>query len=362
MKERKLVLSSGEQFVGYGFGAERTAVCTIVFNTSVVGYQEIISDPSYTDQMVVMTYPVIGNYGIADEDFESKIVSVGALVVREYCTAPSNFRFTKTISEVMEENSIPGICGIDTRALTRILRDKGAIRAAIVDADMSLEDALALIENTPVEQNVIRKVSCRKRWYSRTPNHKHDVVVIDCGVKRSIIEELNRRGCNVIIVPYNTPIEEIRAFNPNGILISNGPGSPYAATEVVELIKNLKGTLPMMGISLGMHLIALAYGAQVTEVVGGNRTSGRPVRNLIRNRIETTGMSLAYAIDRASLENTGLEVSHEAVLDGMVVGIESRKDKVFAVQYNPEGAPGATNDSAYLFDKFIKLMEGKNNA
>ena len=362
MKERKLVLSSGEEFAGYGFGAERTAVCTIVFNTSVVGYQEIISDPSYTDQMVVMTYPVIGNYGIADEDFESRTVSIGALVVREYCTTPSNFRFTKTIAEVLEENSIPGICGVDTRALTRILRDRGTTRAAIVDADMSLEDALKLIENTPTEENVVSKVSCRKRWYSRTPNHKYDVVVIDCGVKRTIIEELNRRGCNVVIVPFNTPIEEIRAFNPDGILISNGPGSPYAVPEVVELISNLKGTLPMMGISLGMHLIALAYGAKVVEVVGGNRTSGRPVRNLITKRIETTGMSMEYVVERASLEGTALEVTHEGVLDGAVAGIECRKDKVFSIQYHPEGAPGATNDSAYLFDKFIKLMEGNSNA
>lgn len=359
--DKKLVLQSGEQFYGYGFGANRTAVCDIVFNTSVVGYQEILSDPGYADQMVVMTYPVIGNYGIADEDFESKQLALGALVVREYCTTPSNFRFTKTIAEVMEENSIPGICGIDTRALTLTLRDKGVMRAAIVDAQTSVEEALALIENTPEQSNVVAKVSCRKRWYSRTPNHKYDVVVVDCGVKRTIIEELNCRGCNVIIVPYNTPIEEIRAFNPHGILISNGPGSPYCVPEVVELIKELKGTLPIMGISLGHLLVALAYGAKCERQQNGNRSVSRPIRNTITNRIETTGMSLEYTIEPQSLEGTGLEVSHIGVLDNMVAGVESRKDKLFSVQYHPEGAPGA-NDSTYLFDKFIKLMEGNSNA
>ena len=359
--EKKLVLQNGEQFFGYGFGANRTAVCDIVFNTSVVGYQEILSDPSYTDQLVVMTYPVIGNYGIADDDFESKIVGIGGLIVREYCPTPSNFRFTKTIAEVMEENSVPGIAGIDTRMLTRTLRDCGSMRAAIVDAQTSVEEALALIEATPVCENVVSKVSCRKRWYSRTPNHRFDVVVIDCGVKRSIIESLNSRGCNVIIVPYNTPIEEIRAFNPHGILISNGPGSPYLVSEVISLIKELKGEVPMMGISLGHLLIALAYGAECTKVKDGNRSSSRPVRNTITGRIETTGMSLEWVVCDKSLENTSLEVTHRGVLDNMVAGIACRKDKLSSVQYHPEGAPGA-NDSAYLFDKFIKLMEDNQHA
>ena len=361
MKEKRLVLSNGQSFSGYGFGADRQTVCNIAFNTSVVGYQEIISDPSNCDQIVVMTYPTIGNYGINDEDFESRIISVGGLVVREYCTTPSNFRYTKTIAEIMEENNIPGIYGVDTRAITRALRDGGVMRAAIVDADMSIEDALALIESTPVTKNVVAKVSCRKRWYSRTPNHKYDVVVVDCGVKRTIIEQLNCRGCNVIIVPYNTPIEEIRAFNPHGILISNGPGSPYCVPEVVELIKELKGTLPIMGISLGHLLVALAYGAKCERQQNGNRSVSRPIRNTITNRIETTGMSLEYTIEPQSLEGTGLEVSHIGVLDNMVAGVESRKDKLFSVQYHPEGAPGA-NDSTYLFDKFIKLMEGNSNA
>ena len=362
MKEKRLVLSNGQSFLGYGFGADRQAVCNIAFNTSVVGYQEIISDPSNYDQIVVMTYPTIGNYGINDEDFESRIISVGGLVVREYCTTPSNFRYTKTIAEIMEENNIPGICGVDTRAITRALRDGGVMRAAIVDADMSIEDALALIQNTPVVKNAVAKVSCRKRWYSRTPNHKYDVVVVDCGVKRTIIDEFNNRGCTVVIVPYNTPIEEIRAFNPQGIFISNGPGSPEELPEVVELINALRGELPIMGISLGHLLIAKAYGAKIENVENGNRASACPVRNMVTNRIEMTGMSMEYTVDKQCADYTKLTVTHTNVLDGSVVGVECRKDRVFSVQFHPEGAPGATNDSAYLFDKFIKLMEENKNA
>jgi carbamoyl-phosphate synthase small subunit len=328
----------------------------------MAGYQEILSNPACTNQIVVMTYPTIGNYGITDEDFEARNLTIGGLIVREECKTPSNFRYTKTISELMEECDIPGISGIDTRMLTRIIRDSKSCRAAIVPAEMSKEEALALIAATPEVHNAVERVSCRKRWYSRTPNHRFDVVLVDCGAKLNLVRMLNKRGCNVVIVPFNTPAEEIRAFNPHGILISNGPGAPESVPEVIELIRSFKGELPIMGISLGHHLIALSYGANVVETVGGNRTSGRPVRNLITKRIETTGMSMEYVVERASLEGTALEVTHEGVLDGAVAGIECRKDKVFSIQYHPEGAPGATNDSAYLFDKFIKLMEGNSNA
>ena len=354
--DKKLVLENGSEFYGFGFGANRTAVCEIVFNTGVVGYQEILSDLSYTDQMVVMTYPLIGNYGITDEDFETRTLHIGALIVREYCDTPSNFRYTKTIAEVMEEHNVPGISGVDTRMLTRIIRDEGCQRAAIVDADMSKEEALALIASTPESHDVVRRVSCRKRWYSRTPNHRFDVVAIDCGIKYNTIRALNRRGCNVVIVPFDTPLEEIMAFNPHGVFISNGPGSPYDVPEVASLIEKLHGELPMFGINLGHLLIALSYGAKVTKQKFGNYAGCVPVRNLTTNHIETASMGFGYTIDPESLAGTPLEVSHVNVLNGSVVGVECRRDKVFSVQYNPEGAPGP-QDSAYLFDKFVKLME-----
>lgn len=209
----------------------------------MVGYQEILSDPSYTNQIVVMTYPLIGNYGITDDDFETKSPTIGGMVMRECCETPSNFRHTKTMSETLEEAAIPAISGIDTRKLTRVIRDEGCMRAAIVNADSSREEALKLIADTPIDKKVVAKVSCKKRWFSRTPNQKFNVVAIDCGIKYNIIRSLNSRGCNVIIVPFDMDAEQIMAFKPDGIFISNGPGDPEDVPEVQKLVKKLRGKL-----------------------------------------------------------------------------------------------------------------------
>ena len=355
---KKLVLDSGEEFLGYGFGADKQTVCEIVFNTSMAGYQEILSNPSCTNQIVVMTYPMIGNYGITDEDFEARSLTLGGLVVREVCEEPSNFRYTKTLEELMEEHSIPGISGVDTRRLTRVIRDSKPCRATIVSADMPKEEALALIASTPEECNVVERVSCKRRWYSRTANHRYDVVLLDCGAKLSIVRMLNERGCNVVIVPYNTPASEILAFNPDGVFVSNGPGAPTCLSAVVANIKELIGKLPIFGVELGHQLISLAYGAEVTRLEGIHRGGGHPVRNLESGKIEITSQGSLYFVDEKSLANTSLEVTHRSVIADTVEGVESKTDKVFSVQYNPESAPGA-QDSAYLFDKFIKLMEEK---
>ena len=359
--DKKLVLDNGVEFLGYGFGADVQSVCQIVFNTSMAGYQEILSNPSCTDQIVVMTYTMIGNYGITDEDFEARNLTLGGLVVREVCDTPSNFRYTKTLAELMEECSIPGISGIDTRMLTRIIRDEKCHRAAIVSAEMSKEEALALIEATTESHNAVERVSCKKRWYSRTANHRFDVVLVDCGAKLNIVRMLNKRGCNVVIVPFNTPAKEILAFNPDGVVISNGPGDPNDVPAVVEQIKELHGKLPIFGIELGHHLIALSYGAKVSRIKGVHRGGEHPVRNLENGKIETTAQGSLYFVDEASLEATPLAVTHRSVIANTVEGVENRAERVFSVQYNPESAPGA-QDSAYLFDKFIKLMEEKQNA
>ena len=359
--DKKLVLESGQEFYGYGFGADKVAVCDIVFNTSMAGYQEILSNPACTNQIVVMTYPTIGNYGITDEDFEARDLLIGGLVVREECKTPSNFRYTKTIAELMEEDSIPGISGVDTRMLTRIIRDSKSCRAAIVPAEMPKEEVLALIAATPEVHNAVEQVSCKKRWYSRTPNHRFDVVLVDCGAKLNLVRMLNKRGCNVVIVPFNTPAEEILAFNPHGVLISNGPGAPADVPVVVELIKSLRGKLPIFGVGLGHQLLALAYGANVTTIEGVHRGGVHPVRNLASGKIEITAQGSLYFVEEESLKATPLEVTHRSVIDNTVEGIECPAERVFSVQYNPESAPGA-QDSAYLFDKFIKLMEENYNA
>jgi carbamoyl-phosphate synthase small subunit len=282
------------------------------------------------------------------------------MVVRECNESPSNFRYTKTFSETLEEQGIPCLAGVDTRQIVRIIRDEGAQRAAIVNADTTKEQALEMIKNTPLPTAQAQKVSCRKRWFSRTANHKYDVVAVDCGIKTNIIRQFNSRGCNVTIVPYNTTLEEIKAFNPDAILISNGPGNPNELKEVIEFIKSVKGEIPVLGISLGMELIALAYGAKVQKMKCGHH-GGSAVRCLESGRIDLTSQNHGYAVDAESLKGTKLTVTHENVLDGTVEGIECKADKVFAVQFHPESAPGP-QDSTYLFDKFIKLMEEYQNA
>ena len=360
--DRKLVFADGTEYYGYGFGCDCDRVCEVVFNTSPVGYQEIISDPSYTYQAVVMTYPLIGNYGIADEDFETKIPTVGGLIVREYNDSPSNFRCTKTLSEVMEEYKIPGISGVDTRKLTRSIRDRGTRRALITSASTPVGEALEVLEAVKVPRDAVSRVSCRKRWYARTSGAAYSVVAVDFGIKLNIIRSLNRRGCNVTVVPYDTPAEEIIKMRPDGVFLSNGPGDPQDVPGAVELINMLKGRYPMFGICLGHQLIGLAYGAETYKLKFGHRGGNHPVKNLTNGRVEITSQNHSYAVNRDSLSGTGLEITHINLLDNTVEGMECAADRVFSVQYHPESAPGP-QDSAYLFDKFVSLMkEAKHNA
>ena len=352
---KKLVLENGKEFPGYGFGSNRTAVCEIVFNTSMVGYQEIVSDPTYTEQIVVMTYPLMGNYGFADEDYESKFPSMGGMVVRECCEAPSNFRYTKTLNEAFEELNVPGISGVDTRMITRIIRNEGTQRAAIVDYDMPHDEVMALIRNTEPKHNLLEHISCKKRWFSRTPNHKWDVVAIDCGIKYSFIRQLNAKGCNVTIVPYNSTPEEIMAFNPDGIFLSNGPGNPADAEVVCETIKALRGKLPIFGVDLGHQLIAISYGAKNEKMKVGHRGANHPIKNLESGKLEIVPQNHGFIINEESLTNTPIKVTHRNILDNTIAGIEVKEDNIFSVQYQPDCTP--ESNSAYLFDKFIKLME-----
>ena len=359
---RKLILEDGSEYPGYSFGAVPERVCEIVFNTSMVGYQEIVSDPSYTDQMVCMTYPLIGNYGITDDDYESKNISIGGLIVRDYNDMPSNFRYTKTLSELLEENDIPGITGIDTRKLTRSIRDIGARRGIITDISTSVSDGIDIINKTPVPHDAVSRVTCKKKWYSRTSNHRFNVVAVDCGIKLNIVRELNRFGCNVTIVPFDTTAEEIEFMNPDGVFLSNGPGDPEDVVPVIETVRKLRGKYPIFGICLGHQIISLAYGARTYKLKFGHRGGNHPVKNLYTGKIEITSQNHSYAVDTASVEGTGLKITHMNLLDDTVEGVECRKDRVFSVQYHPESSPGP-QDSTYLFDKFIKILEeAKRNA
>ena len=334
---KKIVLENGREFYGYGFGADREAINEIVFNTSMVGYQEIMSDPSYTDQMVVMTYPLIGNYGMADEDYE------------------------KTLNEVFEEHDIPAIWGVDTRALTRIIRDEGTQKVIVTDAATPREEALRKLQEYVMPHDMVARVSCKKRWMSRVPNHKYDVVAVDCGIKYNIIRLLNRVGCNVTVMPYNSTVEEIMAFHPDGLVLSNGPGNPEDVAPVIELVKQLRGKLPIFGICMGHQLISLAYGAKTFKMKFGHRGANHPVKNLLTGKLEITSQNHSYAVDIDSLEGTGLTLTHVNLLDGTAEGVECVADRVFSMQYHPESASGP-QDSAYLFKKFTKIMEDHKNA
>ena len=353
---KKLVLENGREFLGYGYGANVERVCDIVFNTSVVGYQEILSDPSCVDQIVVMAYPLIGNYGITDEDFESKTPQIGGMVVRECNENPSNFRYTKTFSETLEEAGIPCIAGVDTRMIVRIIRDEGSQRAAIVNIDTTTEQALEMIKNTPLPTNQVAKVSCRKRWYSRTPNHKYSVVAVDCGIKLSSIKNLNRLGCNVTVVPYNTTAEQVMALQHDGLFIYDGPGDPNDVPSVVKLIQDLQGQMPILSVELGHQLVCLANGAKITKMKAGHHGCNHPIRNLDTGKIEVAKQSHNYMLDADSIEGTGLRITHVNVLDGTPEACESTVYPTVSAQFDLEREHP-------LYAKFIKMMErSKNNA
>lgn len=355
---RKIILETGEEYLGYGFGASEDRVCEIVFNTSMAGYQEILSDPSYTYQAVVMTYPLIGNYGMAADDYETFIPTIGGLIVREYNDKPSNFRSAATLSEVMEKYGIPGISGIDTRKLTRSIRDLGSRKVLITDASTSLEEGLEILQRTAIPNDAVARVSCKEIWTSAAtaacaaPFH---IVAIDCGMKLNIVRSFNKRGCDVTIVPWNTSASEIEALAPDGVFISNGPGDPTDVPPVIETIQALRGKYPIFGICLGNQLISLAYGAKTYKLKFGHRGGNHPVRNLETGKIEITSQNHSYAVDSDSLIGTGLVPTHINLLDNTIEGVASKKDRIFSVQYHPESAPGP-QDSAYLFDHFLNII------
>ena len=358
MNNRKLVLENGKVFEGEAFGADAEKVAEIVYNTSVVGYQETFSDPSNLEYIMVMGYPVIGSYGLTDEDYESQDLTISGLVVREYSKYPSNFRYTHELAERMDENNIPGISGVDTREILRIIKEEGSMRAMIANIDTPVDVCLKKIKEYSVPKDVVARISTKKVWYSRTLNYKYTVACIDLGLKRSLIKMLKDLSCNVVVLPYNATIDTIMKYKPNGLFISDGPSNPYDVCDVIKTINELKGKMPILGVGLGQEIIELAYGAKLYKQKVGHNGSNIPVRNLKTKKIEITSQNDQYAVDSKSLENTELTATHENVIDGIITGVEDKKNKVIAVQYNP--APSDSED--YVFKRFVNLMGGKKNA
>lgn len=354
--DRKIILEDGQEYYGYAFGAMEEKILEIVFNTSMAGYQEILSDPSYTDQAVVMTYPLIGSYGMAEEDYESQTPTIGALIVHEYNDQPSNFRSKETLGRVMHRYGIAGISGVDTRKLNRSIRDFGSRKALLTGIDTPLGEGLKMLGNYQLPRNAVSRVSCqgiREMGIGAAGPH---VVAIDCGMKQGIVHALLKRGCRVTIVPWDTSEETIRSLSPDGLFLSNGPGDPADVQETIRTVRDLIGSCPIFGICLGHQIIALAYGAQTYKLKFGHRGGNHPVRELETGKIEITSQNHSFAVDEDSLKKTPLTVTHRNLLDGTVEGICCSGDRVFSVQYHPESLPGP-QDSAYLFDRFMKMME-----
>lgn len=356
MMNKALILEDGSVYRGVGFGCDEEKIFEIVFNTSPVGYQEILSDPSYTDQGVVFAYPLIGNYGINADDFETRFPTISAMIVREYNDEPSNFRSVGTLEEVMIRCGVAGISGVDTRKLIRHIRDVGSCRAMITDADCDLNEATERLKGYIPPRDAVARVSRKVTEHYTANVRRFHAVIIDCGMKETILRSLRKRGCNVSVVPWSTSAEQILRLRPDGVLISNGPGDPTDVPETISTVNKLHGKIPLFGICLGHQILALSYGAVTYKLKFGHRGGNHPIKNLITDKIEITSQNHSYAVDACSLKNTPLNVTHINLLDQTVEGIECIEDRAFGVQYHPESAPGP-QDSGYLFDRFITLME-----
>jgi carbamoyl-phosphate synthase small subunit len=355
-----LILEDGHVFTGTSIGAQREVISEIVFNTSMTGYLEVLTDPSYAGQAVTMTYPLIGNYGICYEDMESERPWPDGYIVRELSRIPSNFRSQDTIQNFLEKYEIPGIAGIDTRALTKILRESGTMNGMITTKKYeSLDEVLPRLKAYTTGK-VVEKVTCREKKVLENDGLK--VALLDLGAKRNIARSLHERGCQVTVYPAGTKAEEIIAAKPDGIMLSNGPGDPKECTSIIEEIRKLYETdIPIFAICLGHQLMALATGADTYKLKYGHRGGNHPVRDLETGKVYISSQNHGYAVDTKSLDPAVAVPAFENVNDGTNEGLRYTGKNIFTVQFHPEACPGP-QDSSYLFDRFIHTMEVKKNA
>lgn len=350
----KLFLEDGSVFTGKSFGGTGESIGEIVFNTGMTGYQEILTDPSYYGQFVVMTYPLIGNYGINQEDFESVKPRAFGFVVKEHAEYPSHWRNKKSLEQFLAEHDILGISGIDTRMITKRIREKGTMRAILTTNELTLDEALEKLA-VPASIDQVEKVSIKQPF--TMPGRGARVVLIDYGYKQGILRELLERHCEVTILPHNYSFSQIMEYNPDGILLSNGPGDPKSVAQAAETLKKLIAEkIPMFGICLGHQLLALASGANTQKMKFGHRGANHPVKDLQTKKIYMTSQNHGYTVTAESLVGCPLKISHTAVNDGTIEGLIHSEAPVFSIQYHPEASPGP-NDSSYLFDQFIELIK-----
>lgn len=357
-EKRYLVLEDGTVYEGFRFGGDRTAEGELVFNTAMTGAQEIITDLSYTDQIITFSYPLIGNTGVNTEDNETLLPSARGVVVREACSEPSNFRASESLDSFLKRFNIPGISGVDTRSITRKIRSGGVMKALMTDEE-NHDELIELLQTASFRTDQVKRVSTKSPYISTGPGNR--VVLIDYGKKENIVRSLNTLGCDVTVVPYNTTADDILRMKPDGVMLSNGPGNPEDVEVGIKTVKNLIGKVPLFGICLGHQLIGLACGAKTFKMKFGHRGSNQPVMNIETGKVEITAQNHGFAIDGDSLASTGLEITHTALNDRTVEGVKHVKLPVFSVQYHPEASAGP-HDSEYLFNEFVKLMETEKEA
>ena len=350
-----LILEDGTVFTGTGIGSDREVVSEIVFNTSMTGYLEVLTDPSYAGQAVTMTYPLIGNYGITP-DMESERPWVKGYIVRELSRMPSNFRCEGTIQDFLKKHDIPGIAGIDTRALTKILREKGTMNGMITTNENYVLDEVLPKLKAYKTGNVVDKVTCKEKTVLAGNGYK--VALLDLGAKNNIARSLNDRGCEVTIYPARTPASEILAANPDGIMLSNGPGDPKECTEIIKEVKKLyESDVPIFAICLGHQLMALANGADTHKLKYGHRGGNHPVKDLKTGRVYISSQNHGYVVDTEKMDESVAVPAFVNVNDGTNEGLKYTGKNIFTVQFHPEACPGP-QDSGYLFDVFLDMMGG----
>jgi carbamoyl-phosphate synthase small subunit len=362
-----LVLEDGSVYKGYAFAGKGEVLGEVVFNTGMTGYQEILTDPSYTEQIVTMTYPLIGNYGVNDEDMESDRIHLEALVVKEYQDYPSNWRCKKSLKTFLEDYGKLGVEGIDTRALTRHIRLAGAMRGIISTETQDIASLLERVKEYPglVGRDLVQAVTCAKPYLWRdgapqpieerqTPQDNMRVVVLDCGVKYNILRHLEKRGCEVMVLPATATAEEISSHTPDGLLLSNGPGDPAALPHIVATVQRFVGRIPIFGICLGHQILGQALGGETAKLKFGHHGINQPVKNKINGRVEITSQNHGFIVLPESLPGNQEETFCN-LNDNTSEGLHSPPFKLCSVQYHPEAAPGP-NDTTYLFDYFVRNM------
>jgi carbamoyl-phosphate synthase small subunit len=352
----RLWLEDGHSFEGQSIGAQINVIsemAEVVFNTSMTGYQEIISDPSYCDQIVVMTYPLIGQYGVNKDDFESMVPALKGLIVHEICETPSNWRSEYSLSDLLVEYGIPALQGIDTRELTKYLRTKGSMKAALAPDSVSKEEVMAYLKQ-PMRRDQISRVSTKHSIHF--PGEGKRVVLMDFGYKKNILRNLLKRNCDVVVVPWDSDVQSIMKFKPSGILLSNGPGDPKDVPSVLPVIRKLQELTPMMAICMGHQLFALANGADTEKLKFGHRGANHPVMDLKSDRTFITSQNHSYAVRKDSIAATPLELTQINLNDDSVEGLAHKEFPAFSVQYHPEAYPGP-EDTQWLFDAFMQSMK-----